>query len=183
MINQLRRGVQEGLVGCPECAGPMTLRGGYGRNLWVAEGPDTAHVRMVRAECPRCARSHSLIPSALAPRSPYPQWVREKAVQEHKRGKRVRRISEELGVPRTTLSRWIRAFKTKEARIAAAMRAILVACRQRAAEARETLAELVGRASRVLGFKAKCKLVSSRTNVLLCYAKSEGHVTWSVPLL
>jgi transposase-like protein len=51
--------------------------------------------------------------------------VREKAVQEHKRGKRVRRISEELGVPRTTLSRWIRAFKTKEARIAAAMRAIL----------------------------------------------------------
>jgi transposase-like protein len=159
------------------------LRGGYGRNLWVAEGPDTAHVRMVRAECPRCARSHSLIPSALAPRSPYPQWVREKAVQEHKRGKRVRRISEELGVPRTTLSRWIRAFKTKEARIAAAMRAILVACRQRAAEARETLAELVGRASRALGFKAKCKLVSSRTNVLLCYAKSEGHVTWSVPLL
>jgi len=113
----------------------------------------------------------------------YAQWVREKAVQEHKRGKRVRRISEELGVPRTTLSRWIRAFKTKEARIAAAMRAILVACRQRAAEARETLAELVGRASRALGFKAKCKLVSSRTNVLLCYAKSEGHVTWSVPLL
>ncbi len=104
-------------------------------------------------------------------------------MQEHKRGKRVRRISEELGVPRTTLGRWIRTFKTKEARIAAAMRAILVACRQRAAEARETLAELVGRASRVLGFKAKCKLVSSRTNVLLCYAKSEGHVTWSVPLL
>jgi len=124
-----------------------------------------------------------LIPSALAPRSPYPQWVREKAVQEHKRGKRVRRISEELGVPRTTLGRWIRTFKTKEARIAAAMRAILVACRQKAAEARETLAELVGRASRALGFKAKCKLVSSRTNVLLCYAKSEGHVTWSVPLL
>lgn len=159
------------------------MRGGYGRNLWVAEGPDTAHVRMVRAECPRCARSHSLIPSALAPRSPYPQWVREKAVQEHKRGKRVRRISEELGVPRTTLGRWIRTFKTKEARIAAAMRAILVACRQKAAEARETLAELVGRASRALGFKAKCKLVSSRTNVLLCYAKSEGHVPWSVPLL
>ena len=124
-----------------------------------------------------------LDPFSAGPAESLPQWVREKAVQEHKRGKRVRRISEELGVPRTTLSRWIRAFKTKEARIAAAMRAILVACRQRAAEARETLAELVERASRALGFKAKCRLVSSQTNVLLCYAKSEGHVTWSVPLL
>lgn len=159
------------------------MRGDYGRNLWVAGGPDTAGVRIVRAKCPRCARSHSLIPSVLAPRSPYPQWIREKAVQEHKRGKRVREISRELGVPRTTLGRWIRTFKAKEARIAAAMRAILVACRQKAAEAREALAELVERASRALGFKAECRLVSSQTNVLLCYAKSEGHVPWSVPLL
>ena len=161
----------------------MTLRGGYGRNLWVIEGPDTAGVRIVRAKCPRCARSHSLIPSVLAPRIPYPQWIREKAVQEHKRGKRVREISRALGVPRTTLGRWIRAFKAKEARIAAAMRAILVACRQKATEARETLAELVERAGRALGFAAKCRLVSSQANVLLCYAKSEGHVPWSVPLL
>ena len=29
----------------------------------------SAGVRMVRAECPQCVRSHSLIPSVLAPRA------------------------------------------------------------------------------------------------------------------
>lgn len=42
MIELLRRGVREGFVRCPECAGPMTSRVGYGRNLWFAGGPDTA---------------------------------------------------------------------------------------------------------------------------------------------
>ena len=46
-------------------------------------------------------------------------------------------------MPRTTLGRWIRTFKAKEVRITATIRALLVACRQKAAEARETLAELV----------------------------------------
>ncbi len=101
VIERLRRGVQEGLVRCPECAGRMTLRGDCGRNVWVAEDPGTARIRMVRAECSACGCSHSLIPSTLAPRSLYLQWIREKAVQEHKRGKRVK------------------------ARIAAAMRAVL----------------------------------------------------------
>lgn len=95
----------------------------------------------------------------------------------------MRKISKELGVPRTTLRRWIRVFKSRKARSKAAIRAILVARRQAALEAWEALSELVRRVSRALGFDAKCELVLSQANVLLCYAKSEGHVPWNVPLL
>ena len=146
--------------------GAHDVERGYGRNLWVAEGPDTAHVRMVQASA-HGVHARILDPSRW-PRRSLPPMGREKAVQEHKRGKRVR-IRRVGCAP--TLSRWIRAFKPK-GKNRGGHAAILVACRQKAAEARETLAELVGeRAGRWVSSQMQVGVKSDERPVVLRKAR------------
>ena len=75
----IRKRVREGSVVCPDCGSRLTLRGSYTRK---PRGPGApVGPRITRTECSACGSSHSLIPSVLTPRSPYPQQVRGAVVQ------------------------------------------------------------------------------------------------------
>jgi transposase-like protein len=137
-------------------------------------------VRVVRAECSGCGSSHSLIPSFLAPRSPYPQQVREEAVQHVAYGQSLNSLSASLGVPRVTIQRWVRDRRLREPRVVAAVRALLAHLNE---ELHGDLEELVARAGRALRFDPLCNLLASQVNVLLGLAQTLGCLLPGVLLL
>lgn len=165
-------------MACPGCDGQMTLRGSYARKIRGAV--PLPEIRVVRAECPRCVASHSLIPSFLVPRSPYLQQVREEAVRQVAQGRSLGGVGGTLDVARTTIKRWVRAWQLKAPKVAAAVRALLVHLN---GDTHGELEELVARAYRALGFRPVCDVLASRVNVLLGVARSLGCLLPGVLLL
>jgi hypothetical protein len=108
---------------CPACGERLGRWGGYWR--WV-RGPDTQRLWIRRGRCPKCARTHALLPDFLLERRLDGVEVIGQGLALGVSGLGMHQVAERLSVPMTTARAWRRRFRVRAAALAAALVALAV---------------------------------------------------------
>jgi hypothetical protein len=92
---------------CPGCRRRLTGWGGYWR--WVRAAPDSEpRIWIRRGRCPRCRRTHALLPSFLFVHRLDAASVIGSGLELAADGRGARRVARELALPHTTVRDWWR---------------------------------------------------------------------------
>lgn len=110
---------------CPDCQAPMEFRSGYRRDV-RARGGTGRPVWIRRAQCPRCHRSHALVPSFLFERRLDAVEDIGGVVETVTEGGGVALVAESRGLPYTTARDWVRRSSARASMLAAGFVALAV---------------------------------------------------------
>ena len=110
---------------CPDCQRALTGWGGYWR--WVrADGVTEVHLWIRRGWCPRCRRSHALLPSFLFLRRLDAVERIGAGVEQAAGGSGGRTIAQQLGLPHTTVRDWWRRLRARAPTLLAPLLALAI---------------------------------------------------------
>lgn len=108
---------------CPACKQPLTGWGGYWR--WVrTRSPPDRRLWIRRGCCPRCRRTHALLPSFLFARRLDPVAVIGSALGLAVEGRGMRPIAQQLALPHTTVRGWWRRLRIRAPTLLASLLAL-----------------------------------------------------------
>lgn len=116
----LASGAGPGLAGgerCPGCEGELRPWGSYRR--WVRRAGETLALRVRRARCGACLRTHALLPSFLCPRRRDLAEAIFGALCLAAEGRGHRPVAGRAGVPETTARGWLRRLRANADRLRA----------------------------------------------------------------
>ncbi|MGH9381622.1 MAG: DUF6431 domain-containing protein, partial [Thermoanaerobaculia bacterium] len=91
---------------CPDCEGPLGRWGSYSR--WARRAGETFALRIRRAICRACGKTHALLPSFLYGRRIDLAEVIFRALRLGAEGRGHRPAAKAAGVPETTARDWLR---------------------------------------------------------------------------
>src|SRR5207247_11432767 len=103
---------------CPDCGGRLA-GWGHGRER-VVFGPGRRTRRVVRprrSRCTACRVTHMLLPAVMLARRADEAQVIGAAVTAAARGRGHRRVAAGLGIPESTVRRWLRRFAAGAGRV------------------------------------------------------------------
>jgi len=92
-------------VRCPNCNGKMGPWSCYHRHPRTRGG--RRRVPIYRWRCPKCKKTHGVLPDFLAPYLHHVTEVRESCIRSYSEGATIEEVAEEAGVDARTVSRWV----------------------------------------------------------------------------
>jgi transposase-like protein len=110
---------------CPACGGGLAPWGGYAR--FVRAGGGTWRLRVRRARCRGCGRTHALLPSFLLARRRDVVAAVGEALRSAAAGRGHRAIARALALAESTVREWLRRLRARAAVLRARFVALAVA--------------------------------------------------------
>jgi Domain of unknown function (DUF6431)/Homeodomain-like domain len=106
-----RRLLRAGLLRCPDCQGPLRPWASARARRVRVPGGQVESLRPDRSRCAACRRTHVLLPAGCVPGRAYGVEVVGQALLAKVDGAGHRAIGERLGVPVSTVRRWMRGVR------------------------------------------------------------------------